>query len=234
MAATVVATSFVVRTRSKLEEMPRRQGLPSSSPDDGRRDKPRWCRRSRNGPKMRLLPSPHADVPALDVVPDGVVEQVVDKLNEQSLVAEHRHWREVLRQGQRLFVGLFGDMGESLTAKLVESYEADAMPGTVGAGGGPDPAGVQCGGPPGPGGGPDPAGTQCGKDPLDGVVVAFPLTAIAVPDPLERSLLTCDGEPADAGAASHGPAARPAPASDKPPTTRRCLRTVVISICPSI
>jgi hypothetical protein len=108
------------------------------------------------------------------------------------------------------------------------------MPGTAGDGGGPDPAGVQCAGPPGPGGGPDPAGTQCGKDPLKGVGVAFPLTVIAVPDTLECGLLTCDEELAEAGAASHRPAARPAPASDKPPTTRRCLRALVISIRPFI
>jgi hypothetical protein len=101
-------------------------------------------------------------------------------------------------------------------------------------GGGPDPAGTQCGVPPGPGGGPDPAGTQCGKDPLDRVAVAGPLTLLAVPYEVEDGLARCGEEFADAGHASHRLAARAAPASDPPATTRRRRRTLVTFIIPPL
>jgi hypothetical protein len=59
------------------------------------------------------------------------------------------------------------------------------MPGPLEVGGGPDPAGTQCGGPlTGAGGGPDPAGTQW-EIPSGSVGVAVPLTVMAVSDPLE-------------------------------------------------
>ncbi len=107
------------------------------------------------------------------------------------------------------------------------------MPGTLGLGGGPDPAGTQCGGPPGPGGGSDPAGTKC-EDPPVGAGVTARLTVLALPDPLEDGLPACGEELAEAGTASQSPTARAAPASDTPPITRRCLRSPIISMRPFV
>jgi len=108
------------------------------------------------------------------------------------------------------------------------------MPGTVGAGGGPEPAGDQCGVPPGAGGGPEPAGTQCGEELAGGGVAAVLLTVVvAVPDAPEGGV-PCGEELAEAGTASHRPAASPAAANDTPPTTKLRLRSLCISTCPSI
>lgn len=104
----------------------------------------------------------------------------------------------------------------------------DATAGTAATGGGPDPAGAQRGGPLAGGGGPVPAGTQCGV-PLGAGEVAGVLTVTAVPDPLDVRPSTLGAELAEAGPAIHRPAARPTPASDTAPITRRFLLSIATS-----
>jgi hypothetical protein len=74
-------------------------------------------------------PSLHLDVPALVVVSDGVVDEVVDKLREQSLVAECRRWHQVLFDVQHLFLGASGNERQTLTDELVKSYRHSILVG---------------------------------------------------------------------------------------------------------
>jgi hypothetical protein len=58
-----------------------------------------------------------------DVVPEGVVDQIVDHLGEQRPITEHGNWRQILLYGQRLVRDLFGAAREAFEDELVESRE---------------------------------------------------------------------------------------------------------------